>query len=70
MKEIHTGGMHPVLPGDTGSVPVTPTTPPHQPPGLFPHQQGWKCPSCGAGVAPWQSVCPACRPMQHPPFAY
>lgn len=23
---------------------------------------GWRCPSCGCGVAPWQAVCPNCPP--------
>lgn len=31
-----------------------------QPPVL----QGWKCPSCGAGVAPHVKVCPVCAPHE------
>jgi hypothetical protein len=23
---------------------------------------GWRCPTCGAGVAPGVDVCPVCRP--------
>lgn len=22
--------------------------------------KGWTCPNCGAGVAPWKSMCPRC----------
>lgn len=27
-------------------------------------QVGWRCPNCGAGVAPQVSVCPQCNPSE------
>jgi hypothetical protein len=31
-----------------------------------PVPSGWRCPSCGAGVAPGVDVCPVCRPALSP----
>jgi DNA-directed RNA polymerase subunit RPC12/RpoP len=33
-------------------------------PALPPHQQGWQCPKCGRGNAPWNATCP-CGPEFH-----
>lgn len=33
-----------------------------EPPGGWPWAgDGWRCPVCGVGVAPWRPSCPACR---------
>ncbi len=35
-----------------------PTGDPPNPNSVVPVQQGWKCPACGAGNAPWNKTCP------------
>lgn len=40
---------------------------PVQPPAVTWNVTGWKCPSCGAGVAPFMPYCPHCAPTKDEP---
>jgi hypothetical protein len=51
--------------GISTSIPVRPSdsTSPYYPPRpVPPANPGWRCPNCGAGVAPWMPSCPNCVP--------